>query len=337
MNSEKAQPKKLYLAGPMRGYADHNFPAFFVAAQRLREQGFRVMNPAENGSMTLNGYLIKDSVMVANADLIAVLPGWQDSKGAQLEVMMANYLGIPVYEAEPLARSGSLVMVAADINMQHARFAVDEMRDRDQHQVINTLPAEEAGEEALRSYTGGGGRLPTRTEQVQALIKLNTMLDQPKKTLIQHVQETAAPDAIYGLTPGVRGTHDYAGKLDGGGYKGSMDNPQKLPIWLVPKAYIESCARSLRHGAKKYAPNNWRRGMAYTEVYSALQRHLLAWLEREGPDEDSGLSHLDHAAACLAFLCEYEARPEYHKFDNRLVRPEEPDVFTSQGHAVPTA
>lgn len=127
-------------------------------------------------------------------------------------------------------------------------------------------------------------------------------------------------DLYFAPPPVTRQVTDYQGAVDGGGYKGSMDDPRKLPIWLVPRALIDGAARALQHGAIRYAPNNWRKGMNYSEVYSALQRHLLAWNEDEDIDPDSGLNHLDHAAACLGFLSEYVARPEYARFDNRLKR-----------------
>ena len=127
-------------------------------------------------------------------------------------------------------------------------------------------------------------------------------------------------DLYFAPPPVTRQVTDYQGTVDGGGYKGSMDDPRKLPIWLVPNALVHGAARALQHGAVRYAPNNWRKGMDYSEVYSALQRHLLAWNEDEDIDPDSGLNHLDHAAACLGFLSEYVARPEYARFDNRLKR-----------------
>ena len=106
--------------------------------------------------------------------------------------------------------------------------------------------------------------------------------------------------------------------VDGNGYKQSMDDPKKIPLALVPPSYMRACGRALQHGAVRYSAWNWKRGMDFSEPFSALQRHLLSWLEREETDPDSGLSHLDHAAACLAFLIEFSENPVYQKFDNRF-------------------
>ena len=116
---------------------------------------------------------------------------------------------------------------------------------------------------------------------------------------------------------------DYEGKIDGGGIKASMyaGYIEKPPMELVPQELSRACARAMGYGAEKYAPNNWRRGIRWGEVFGALKRHLDAWNEGEDIDskEDggSGLNHLDHAAACLGFLCHMVANEGYKKLDDR--------------------
>jgi len=85
----------------------------------------------------------------------------------------------------------------------------------------------------------------------------------------------------------------------GGGLKESIGKP---PVGLVPAELILGAARAFEFGAKKYSAHNWRRGIARAKLYDALQRHLLDYVEGLDHAEDSGLLHLDHAAACLGML-----------------------------------
>ena len=39
--------KRVYVAGPMRGYVDYNYPAFDSACEVLREAGYDVVSPHE--------------------------------------------------------------------------------------------------------------------------------------------------------------------------------------------------------------------------------------------------------------------------------------------------
>lgn len=110
---------KYYVAGPMTGFPQFNFPAFDSAAADLRGRGFDVVSPAEMdneetramamaspdgapGSGSSNGetwgdFLARDVKLVADqVDGIAVLPGWQNSKGARLETFVAFICGKPV-------------------------------------------------------------------------------------------------------------------------------------------------------------------------------------------------------------------------------------------------
>lgn len=104
---------KLYLAGPMTGYPQFNFPLFHSAAADLRARGLDIHSPAEHdtpavqaaaiastdGSLDANGkiagetwgdILAKDVKVVADqVDGIVFLPFWENSKGARLEAYVA--------------------------------------------------------------------------------------------------------------------------------------------------------------------------------------------------------------------------------------------------------
>jgi nucleoside 2-deoxyribosyltransferase len=93
----------LYLAGPMTGYEEFNYPAFNEAAGRLRACGFTVLNPAEN-TRDINDLwqaFMREAIgQLVTADAIALLPGWQWSRGAKIEVDLAKALGIRIRTVE---------------------------------------------------------------------------------------------------------------------------------------------------------------------------------------------------------------------------------------------
>lgn len=112
--------KKIYLAGPMRGIPEFNFPAFFATADKLREQGHEVFNPAQrdvekygievcqspSGNLgeinpkiqfSIREAMEADSVFICRyADAIALMPGWETSKGANAEKLLAEAIGLEV-------------------------------------------------------------------------------------------------------------------------------------------------------------------------------------------------------------------------------------------------
>lgn len=76
---------------------------------------------------------------------------------------------------------------------------------------------------------------------------------------------------------------------------------------LVQPLALQEYVRVLTHGAKKYAPGNWRKVPdARQRYFAALMRHVFAWWTGESTDPDSGLHHLAHAMCCLTFLLEPE-------------------------------
>ncbi len=122
--------KSIYIAGPMSGLPDFNFPAFYEAATRFEEEGWIVFNPANKEGETLseeskvNGDHIKakedgfnfrsvylwDIEKVITSDAIYMLPGWENSAGARGEyavarAMQKHYPEYKIFYEEPRAET----------------------------------------------------------------------------------------------------------------------------------------------------------------------------------------------------------------------------------------
>jgi hypothetical protein len=89
---------KLYIAGPMTGIKDNNFPEFFYTENHLLYCGYEVCNPAKIGApgLTWREYMMLDIPELMKCDGVCVLDDWFNSKGASLEVSIAKALDIPI-------------------------------------------------------------------------------------------------------------------------------------------------------------------------------------------------------------------------------------------------
>lgn len=93
----------LYIAGPMTGLPAFNYPAFHAAEAQLRGVGYRTLNPAVNAKPdpeTWEGYMRAAIAQLIQAGGIALLDGWIDSRGARLEVGIAQALGMQCWSVE---------------------------------------------------------------------------------------------------------------------------------------------------------------------------------------------------------------------------------------------
>ncbi len=110
----------VYIAGPMRGIPQFNFPAFYRAEALLNLRGHRAINPAELDqqagfdpatlpedydwqNLDAIGFSLRDAAkrdlmaIIESATAILLLPGWENSKGARAERAVAEWLGLRVY------------------------------------------------------------------------------------------------------------------------------------------------------------------------------------------------------------------------------------------------
>jgi hypothetical protein len=96
---------KIYIAGPMSGYPNNNYPLFNVAAALLRSYGFTVVNPAEYGAPSGGRVhyvdLIREDLrLMLDCHAVATLDHWWESAGARNEVTVAGMLKMPVRSVE---------------------------------------------------------------------------------------------------------------------------------------------------------------------------------------------------------------------------------------------
>lgn len=89
---------KLYVAGPMSGYPESNYPLFNRVSELLRQAGFEIVNPAEfgNGKHYID-FLREDLRLMLDCHGVAVLDKWWESTGARNEVQVAGVLKMPVH------------------------------------------------------------------------------------------------------------------------------------------------------------------------------------------------------------------------------------------------
>lgn len=106
-----------YVAGPMTGYVHYNVYAFRDAQAALEAEGHCAVTPFEANSTVWRKHFgrdfdpftdkcdygdpliaemfLADLEVLRCADVVAFLPGWEASRGAKVEMLMARMFGKP--------------------------------------------------------------------------------------------------------------------------------------------------------------------------------------------------------------------------------------------------
>jgi hypothetical protein len=123
--SALGRPPTVYLAGPMRGLHHWNADAFDRAAAAWAAEGWTVVNPIETDRLGgfdprqatpeelktkghegtwLRSVMTEDLDAVLRVEALALLPGWEKSMGATVEVALAQFLGLPLFSSTTMTR-----------------------------------------------------------------------------------------------------------------------------------------------------------------------------------------------------------------------------------------
>lgn len=295
----------------MTGIPHFNFPEFEEAAETLRhyDKKHEFLSPAELDSAesriaaelnnegdpvlyeqmtgeTWGDLLSRDVKLIADkADGVVVLDGWEDSKGARLEVFVAATAGKPIYGFEVWDKSGGCDSLADDPKY---RVSPGALASAFEDVGWNTEP-----EPICRVFKVPSARVIFRSEgdPLRSAFTGRTAkeaADRLRGTRISYSDySTEAPDLFEDSESGEVRTVSATG-----GEKGMK--PERLD--LIPPEFLEELGRVFGEGAKKYSDNNYLKGYEYRKSLGAMLRHIMRFAGGEDIDRETGCHHLAHAA-----------------------------------------
>jgi hypothetical protein len=280
---------RCYIAGGMTGYPDWNFPAFFAAADYLRDQGYEPVNPAELDCAAgytleklkqltpeefrefLKGAAKRDLDALQGCDAIYLLTGWEKSKGAKAEKAVAEWLGLDVMEQNDVD-----VKPQPDQDGWIPHKPGDPMPcdgDLDVNYKMRVRKAKYHAKAKWLDWSGGNG------------------LDEAE-IIAWRPHKPASP------TP----------PLHPNDPKGAA-GAKKAPMHLLPPKPLMQTAWVMGHGDVKYGAWNFLDAKVLASTYiGAIGRHWAQFSSGEDTDADSGLPHLAHIAAnCMIVMAAADA------------------------------
>lgn len=88
---------------------------------------------------------------------------------------------------------------------------------------------------------------------------------------------------------------------------GVKNDNGKAPFHLIPAVWLAEFVKVWQIGEGKYGAYNWLKGMAYSRLIAAHDRHWNKWLRGQNEDQEDGQHHLISVAWCACVLWCYQA------------------------------
>ncbi len=282
----------IYIAGPMSGYPQYNFPAFDEARDELRENGWQVVSPAD---------MDREHGLDPTKNLVCIY------LGNKKEYIFPDVDGrhTPIHEI--LGVKPSPLSMTWKINEQNKADFLKHAMERDKAAIVNCdavylLEGWEKSEGVKEELE----HLTHANEAKQRTTACFKQTDHPKLALgrpspwICHA--AALCDCInyslkqpfQTLDSGEREEYETGAVRD--------TNRGKARFDLLPYAPLKRLAGLYERGAEKYDDNNWRKGIPTNRAYESALRHLhqaneLNTLKRLGRVTDDPMASEDHLAA----------------------------------------
>jgi len=97
---EALPASSVYISGPMSNIPEYNAPLFIAADEELMELGHTCFNPAANLNECWAIAMEQDLSQLCGCSVMLLLPNWQTSQGARIEVFVAHFHEMKVIDAD---------------------------------------------------------------------------------------------------------------------------------------------------------------------------------------------------------------------------------------------
>lgn len=270
------RPTTVYISGPMQNKPGFNYAQFSEVENWLLSVeghlhlgsfgGLRVINPATNfgGDTTLGRevYLELALRQVDESDAIVMLPGWEESAGARLELARALHNAADVYEWHPGQERGPVFLQIAP------EAARETLRD-------TAMPMVAKGELTINQARAEQGLEPYSEPEADAPIVVT------RRGPVFIVKDSGK-------------RQEYKSGMQRDTQEGKPD------YTLIDRAFLHRWAMHMVKGKAKYGEDNWRLADSeeeYKRFQKSALRHMMQWLEGDSDEDHAAAIAFNVAAA----------------------------------------